>query len=149
MLSHQQLFLWLNFANKYIIKGESDLTPAEFFNRIYDKLKGFFNYHRNIKFNMLLVCIMEQQLLSTNQGVVGLKEDKSNFTLGIHINLESTDVDELIEKCIIRILDDLDAFSENGSGRYFKEVVQLEIHTVKYNPTGGGGGRLIFLFQIG
>ena len=89
-----------NFVNKYIIKGEPDLTPAEFFNRIYDKLKDFFNYHRNIKFNMLLVSLMEQQLLSKNQGVVGLKEDKAYFTSGIHINLESTNVDELIEKCI-------------------------------------------------
>ena len=28
-------------------------------------------------------------------------------------------------------------YQKNGSGWYFKEVVQLEIHTVDYNPTKG------------
>ena len=68
---------------------------------------------------MLLVCLMEQQMLSTIQGVIGLREDKSYFTSGIQMNLESTDVVKLIEKCIKNILNDLDAFSENGSGWYF------------------------------
>ncbi|CAH3198068.1 unnamed protein product, partial [Porites evermanni] len=36
-----------------------------------------------------------------------------------------------------RILGDFDAYQENGSGWYFKEVVQLEIHTVEFNPSKG------------
>ena len=87
-----------NFANKYIIEGDPGLTPIEYFNKVYATLKDFFTYHRNIKFSMVLVCLMEQQILSKTKGVVGLKEDKAYFNSGTHINLESTDVEKLIDK---------------------------------------------------
>ena len=87
-----------NFANKYIIEGDPGLTPIEYFNKVYATLKDFFTYHRNIKFSMVLVCLMEQQILSKTKGVVGLKEDKAYFFSGTHINLESTDVEKLIDK---------------------------------------------------
>ena len=38
---------------------------------------------------MVLVCLMEQQILNKDKGVVGLKEDKAYFNLGTHINLVS------------------------------------------------------------
>ena len=34
---------------------------------------------------MILVCIMEQQILSKDKGVVGLKEDKVYYNSGTHI----------------------------------------------------------------
>ena len=120
-----------NFANKYIIEGDTDLIPVEYFNKIYATLKDFFTYHRNIKFSMVLVCLMEQQILSKDKGVVGLKEEKAYFNSGAHINLESTNVKKLIDKCVKKIIEDLEVFQKNGSGWYFKEVVQLEIHTVE------------------
>ena len=126
-----------NFANKYVIKGEPGLIPVDFLNKIYSTLEEFFTYHRNTKFNMLLVCLMEQQLLSKDQGVVGLNESEAYFTSGIRKNLKSTDVNELIDISYKRILGDFDAYQENGSGWYFKEVVQLEIHTVEFNPSKG------------
>ena len=86
---------------------------------------------------MVLVCTMEQQILSKDKGVVGLKQDKAYFRSGTHINLKSTDVEKLIDKCVKKIIEDLEAFQKNGSGWYFNEVVQLEIHTVEFNPTKG------------
>ena len=126
-----------NFAVKYIIEGDPGLTPIEYFNKVYATLEDFFTYHRNIKFSMVLVCTMEQQILSKDKGVVGLKQDKAYFRSGTHINLKSTDVEKLIDKCVKKIIEDLEAFQKNGSGWYFKEVVQLEIHTVEFNPTKG------------
>ena len=125
------------FANKYIIKGDPGLIPVEYFNKIYTTLKDFFKYHRNIKFNMILVCLMEQQILDRNRGVVGLEEDKAFFTSGVHINLKSIDVEKLINKCIKKIIEQIEIYEKNGSGWYFKEVVQLEIHTVEFNSTKG------------
>ena len=87
-----------NFAVKYIIEGDPNLTPVEYFNKIYGTLKDFFTYRRNIKFSMVLVCLMEQQILSKDKGVVGLKEDKAYFNSGTHNNLESTNVKKLIDK---------------------------------------------------
>ena len=89
-----------NFAIKYIIEGDPNLTPVEYFNKIYATLKDFFTYHRNIKFSMVLVCLTEQQILSKDKGVVGLKEDKAYFNSGTHNNLESTNVKKLIDKNI-------------------------------------------------
>ena len=86
---------------------------------------------------MVLVCLMEQQILSKDQGVVGLKEDKAYFNSGTHINLESTNVEKLIDKYVKKIIEDLEAFQKNGSGWYFKEVVQLEIHTVENGAMKG------------
>ena len=126
-----------NFANKYVIKGEPGLSPVDFLNRNYKTLEEFFTYHRNIKFNMLLVCLMEQQIFSKDKGVVGLNQSKAYFTSGILKNLTSTDVNKLIDLCYKKILNDIDAYQENGSGWYFNEVVQLEIHTVEFNPAKG------------
>ena len=86
---------------------------------------------------MVLVCLMEQQILSKDKGVVGLKQDKAYFRSGTHINLKSTDVEKLIDKCVKKIIEDLEEYQRNGSRWYFNEVVQLEIHTVEFNPTNG------------
>ncbi|CAH3194263.1 unnamed protein product [Porites evermanni] len=86
---------------------------------------------------MLLVCLMEQQIFSKDKGVVGLNQSKAYFTSGILKNLKSTDVNKLIDLCHKKILNDIDAYQENGSGWYFNEVVQLEIHTVEFNPAKG------------
>ena len=120
-----------DFAVKYIFEGDPSLSPIEYFNKVYKTLEDFFTYHRNIKFSMVLVCLMEQQILSKDKGVVGLKQDKAYFKSRTHINLKSTDVEKLNDKCVKKIIEDLEVFQKNGSGWYFNEVVQLEIHTVE------------------
>ena len=126
-----------DFAVKYIIEGIPGLTPLEYFRQIYKTLKDFFTYHRNIKFRMILVCIMEKQTIQQNVGVVGLEEGKSYFTSGTYNNIKSTDVDKLIKICIDGIEGGIENYQETGSAWYFKEVEKLEIHTVEYNPTKG------------
>ena len=126
-----------DFAVKYIIQGIPGLTPIQFFERINKTLKEFFTYHRNIKFKMILVCIMEKQTVQQNVGVVGLEEGKSYFTSGTYNNIKSTDFDKLIKICIDGIEGGIENYQETGSAWYFKEVEKLEIHTVEYNPTKG------------
>ena len=86
---------------------------------------------------MILVCLMEQQDIHKNKGVVGLKQDRAYFRSGTHINLKSTDVEKLINKCIKKIIEQLGIYVKNGSEWYFNEVVQLEIHIVEFNPAKG------------
>ena len=54
-----------DFANKYTIEGIFGLDPIDFFQHINKTLVDFFTYHRNIKFRLNLVCMMEKQ--ETNQ----------------------------------------------------------------------------------
>ena len=105
-----------NFAVKYIIRGDPGISPVEFFNRVYKTLEDFFTNHRNIKFGMVLVCKMEQQILSKDKGVVGLNQDKAYFKSKTYNNLKSTDVKELISKCISSIIEQLEEYQKNGSG---------------------------------
>ena len=124
-----------NFVNKYVIEGEEGLSPIQFFVKIKNKLKSFFTFHRNIKFRTFLVCLMEQQILGKD-GIRDFETDKAFFTSFTHTNLESTDVDELINKFTDENVEQ-ENYLEEGSGWYFKEVVQFEIHTIEFNPSKG------------
>ncbi|CAH3150037.1 unnamed protein product, partial [Porites evermanni] len=126
-----------DFAIKYIIRGIFGLTPMEFFERVNKNLKDFFTYHRNIKLKMVLVCIMEKHITSQKDGIIGIENDKAYFNTKTHINIKSTDVDKLIQKCKGTIEESIEVYQKNGSGWFFKEVDKLEIHTVEYNPTNG------------
>ena len=123
------------FANKYIIKGESGITPFEFFRSKSSYLKEFLRNHRNIKVRFVLVCMMEK--MDGNQKLSITVQDKAYFHSDTHINLESTDVKEILAKVIHTILEKISIYQQNGSGWYFKEVIHLEIHTVVYNPMRG------------
>ena len=52
-----------NFANKYVIEGENGFTPMEFFKNNAKKLKDFLRNNRNVKFRLILVCLMEKQII--------------------------------------------------------------------------------------
>ena len=125
------------FANKYTIEGVFGLKPEEFFLSINETLVDFFTYHRNIKFKLVLVCLMKKQEIEKTQGIIDIKEDKAYFNSPTIINLESDDVERLISISKESILGQMEAYSEKGSNWVFKEVVKFEIHTVEYNPNKG------------
>ena len=123
------------FAKKYIIKGESGITPFQFFRNKKHILKDFFRNHRNIKVRFVLICMMEKK-----EGDYKLSfkaQDKAYFHSNTYINFKSTDVNELLSKFIREIIENINTFQINGSGWYFKEVVQLEIHSTEFNPMKG------------
>ena len=125
------------FANKYTIEGIPGLNPLQFFERINKTLIDFFDYHKNIKFRLVLVCIMEKQDIQKNVGVVGLETGKAYFNSNTLSNLISDNAIKLVEDCFKIIDAKIHAYEVAGSGWYFKEVEQLEIHTVEFNPTKG------------
>ena len=125
------------FANKYIIEGTPGVSPVGYFQELYEKLKDFFTYHRNIKFKMILVCIMEKQEKDKDHGYFIVEDGKAYFDSGTFTNLKSEDVDNLVFISTESILAKIEVYKERGSGWYFKEVEKLEIHTVEFNPTKG------------
>ena len=125
------------FANKYIVKGRTNITPIEFFKYKSTYLKEFLRNHGNIKVRFVLVCLMEQ-MGKTSDGKTGLTvQDKAYFNSDIYINLESADVKEILSEVIRAIIEKITIYQQNGSGWYFKEIVHLEIHTVDFNPMRG------------
>ena len=125
------------FANKYIVKGQTDITPFEFFKSKAAYLKEFLRNHRNIKVRFVLVCMMEQMGKSSDGKTSLSIQDKAYFNSETHINLETSDVKEILTEVIRSIIEKIAMYQKNGSGWYFREIVHLEIHTADYNPMRG------------
>ena len=125
------------FANKYVIEGIPGLTPLQYFESINKTLVDFFTYHKNIKFRLVLVCIMEKQDIQKNIGIVGIETAKAYFNSETLENLRSDDAVKLVEECFNVIEAKIQAYEVAGSGWYFKEVEKLEIHTNEFNPAKG------------
>ena len=125
------------FANKYVVKGKTDITPFEFFKSKAAYLKEFLRNHRNIKVRFVLVCMMEQMGKSSDGKSSLSIQDKAYFNSETHINLESSDVKKILFKVFHSILEKIAIYQKNGSGWYFREIVHLEIHTADYNPMRG------------
>ena len=123
------------FANMYKVKGEPGLLPLQFFAKNKELLKEFFRNHRNIKFTLVLVCMMEHRSGGFKMEVI--QEDKAYFHSETYINLKSTDVKKVVTDAIRDIIQKLNIYQLNGSGWYFKEVLYLEIHTYQFNPAKG------------
>ena len=123
------------FAKKHIIKGEPGITPLQFFGNKITILKDFLRNHRNIKVKFVLVCMMEKEEFD-DKHIIKI-QDKAYFHSDTYINLKSTDVKDLLKKIISNITEKINIYQQNGSGWYFKEVIQLEIHTVKFSPMKG------------
>ena len=45
--------------------------------------------------------------------------------------------EKLIDMCIKKITEQIETYEKNGSGWYFKEVLNLEIHTAEFNLMNG------------
>ena len=126
-----------NFAVKHVFGGIPGINPAEYLSRVHATLVIFFTNHRNIKFKMVLVCLMERINVKTGKGVEEVEEVKSYFYSHTYKNLVSTNPEKLVKKCFSKILTDIEEYNTNGSGWYFKEVLKLEVNTVEFNPTKG------------
>ena len=124
------------FARQYVIEGDPNLVPKEFFEKNKKFIKNFLNENKNIKVNFVLVCDMQQPLFDKN-GLAGYKEDKSYFRTETKRVLKSTNVDKLIKDNVEKIYEDIEKYQKNGSGWYFKEIVNLELNVVENIPLKG------------
>ena len=125
-----------DFANMYVIEGIFGLTPLQYFNRIEKTLIDFFTYHKNIKFRLVLVCIMEKQIY-TKDGLTAIENSKAYFSSETYENLRSDEAMKKVEGSFESIEGKIQSYIQDGSAWQFKEVEQLEIHTTEYNPTNG------------
>ena len=102
------------FANKYIVKGKTDITPFEFFKSKAAYLKDFLKNHRNIKVRFVLVCLMEQ--MTGDRKLKLTVQDKAYFNSNTYINLETSDVKKILTEVIHAIIEKITIYQQNGSG---------------------------------
>ena len=126
------------FAKKYIIKGEPGILPDQFFRNKKHVIKVFLRNHRNNKVRFLLESMMEKkERISPDSKLTNKVQDNSYFHSNTFNNFKSTDVKDLISKSKREIIESISTYQQNGSGWYFKEIVQLEIHTTEFKPIKG------------
>ena len=125
------------FANKYVIEGIFGLTPIQYFDRIEKTLVDFFTHHKNIKFRLVLVCIMEKQEYDNKIDITSIQTAKAYFSSETLENLRADEAMKLVEDSFKSIETKIQNYAEDGSAWQFKEVEQLEIHTTEHNPTKG------------
>lgn len=84
-----------------------------------------------------MVCLIKEKKTIDRRKTI-FTQDRSYFHSETHIiNLEETDVKELLLKITREILNKISTYQRNGSAWYFKEVINLEIHTFDYKPMRG------------
>ena len=125
------------FAKKYIIKGEPGIIPKDFFLLKKNVIKSFLRKHRNIKVRFVLVCNMEKEERAKDSNLIVKAINKAYFTSSTFINFKSTDEENIYVKSMLEILDNITVYEATGSAWYFKEIIQLEIHTTEFKPMKG------------
>ena len=109
-----------NFAEKYLIDGKPKIFPSEYFAEKASQIKEFFRNHRNIKVRMILVCIMEKRESEDGGRKFITTGSETYFNTETYINLESTDLKDILSQMIKEILEKNSIYQRNGSGWYFK-----------------------------
>ena len=61
----------------------------------------------------------------------------ADFHSDIGVNLDGTDERELYDRMVERIIEKMATFQSMGSGWRLYNIIQLELHTVIYNPLRG------------
>ena len=61
----------------------------------------------------------------------------ADFHSNIEVNLDGTNEREIYDRMVERIIEKMATFQSEGSGWRLYSIIQLELHTVSYNPLRG------------
>ena len=73
-------------------------------------IKRLFRSHRNIKTRLVLICLTEQKRIDKRKTIS--VQDRAYFHSETHINLEATDVKEILSRMICGILNKISIYQK-------------------------------------
>ena len=121
------------FTMQYVIEGRAGYDPESFMADVKRSVINFLRNNRRTKIKLILRCNMEKNNISTGEVIT----HKTSFHSKPEVNLEGTDVDDLYNTMVDRVLETMATFQRDGSNWTFKSIICLEIHTVAYEPLKG------------
>ena len=121
------------FTMQYVIEGRAGYDPESFMADVKRSVINFLRNNRRTKIKLIMRCNMEKNNFSTGEVIV----NKTSFHSKPEVNLEGTDVDDLYNTMVDRVLEAMATFQRDGSNWTFKSSICLEIHTVAYEPLKG------------
>ena len=121
------------FTMQYAIEGRAGYDPQSFMRDVKQVAINLLRKTRRTKVKIILRCNMEKNNISTGY-VITLK---TAFHSKAEVNLEGTDVDDLFNTMVDRVLEKMATFQRDVSNWTFKSIISLEIHTVAYERLKG------------
>ena len=121
------------FTTQYAIEGKDGYDPQTFMRDVRQAVINLLRKNRRIKVKLILRCNMEKISLSTGDDITL----KTSFHSKAEVYLEGTDVDDLYNTMVDRVLESMATFQREGISWTFKSIISLEIHTVAYEPLKG------------
>ena len=121
------------FTMQYVIEGRAGYDPESFMADVKRSVINFLRNNRRTKIKLIMRCNMEKNNFSTGEVIT----HKTSFHSKPEVNIEGTDVDDLYNTMVDRVLEAMATFQRDGSNWTFKSIICLEIHTVAYEPLKG------------
>ena len=121
------------FAIQYEIDGKDGYDPESFLKALKPSIVSLLGKNRGIKVKLVLSCTMEKTNPSTGKSVT----QDASFHSKVEVNLEGTDISDLYNTMVDRVLETMATFQRRGSNWTFKSIINFVIHTVKYEPLKG------------
>ena len=129
----KELSAFGNYVNQYVINGSDYYDARTFLNEAKPSITNVLNTNRGIKTRLFLNCIMERE---TTGGIV---EAEFAFHSVLKIILESTDVEEVYNEMVDEIEESIQKVKyAEGSGWRFSKIINLTLHTAKWDPLNAG-----------
>ena len=121
-----------NFAIVYTINGIEGYDARSILDGARENMTSVLQNNRRTKVKLFFKCNMERP---STLGETVIKP--ADFHSDIEVNLDGTDERELYDTMVERIIEKMATFQSMGSGWTLYSIIQLELHTVRYNPLRG------------
>ena len=123
-----------NFVNQYVINGDEYYDVRTFLNEAKPSITNVLNIDRGVKTALYLKCIMVRETTG------GLEKAEFLFhSIGHKLILEDTDVKEVYDEMTDEIEESIQKVKyAEGSGWRFLKIINLTLHTAKWDPFNAG-----------
>ena len=123
-----------NFARVYTIDGIEWYVARRFLDSARENMTRVLRNNRGTKVKLIFKCNMVRVMPSI-LGEMVIKP--ADFHSDIEVNLDGTDERELYDTMVERIIEKIATIQSMGGGWSLYSIIQLELHTVRYNPLRG------------
>ena len=129
----KELSAFNNYIDQYVIDGTDYYDVRTFLNDAKPSITNVLNTNRGIKTILYLKCIMVRE---TTGGIV---KEEFAFHSSIKLILENTDVEEVYNEMVDEIEESIQKVKyAEGSGWRFLKIINLTLHTAKWDPLNAG-----------
>ena len=129
----KELSAFNNYIDQYVIDGSDIYDGLSFLREAKASIINVLDSNRGIKAILYLKCIMSQE---THSGIVSRE---FAFHSAIKLILENTDVEEVFNEMVDEIKTEIQRTeSAQGSGWYLESIINLTLHTAKWDPLNAG-----------